>query len=88
MYDWLSAMEKTCHHVAGKDNVFGAELSLARSGLPLVVEKCAIFLMANADAKDLFFEQGNRAMIEYFRLQFDQGKHCFLPIKMPFINCL
>lgn len=67
-------MEKTCHHMVGKDIVFGTELSLARSGLPLVVEKCAIFLMAYTNTKDLFFEEGNRAMVEYFRLQFDQGK--------------
>eukprot|EP00026_Physarum_polycephalum_P000433 Phypoly_transcript_00434.p2 GENE.Phypoly_transcript_00434~~Phypoly_transcript_00434.p2 ORF type:complete len:608 (+),score=171.71 Phypoly_transcript_00434:2845-4668(+) len=74
LYDWLAAMEKTCYHIAGKEHVFGAELSLARCGLPIVVEKCAIFLMAhNSNTKNLFFESGNRAMIEYFKLQFDQG---------------
>jgi hypothetical protein len=80
LYDWLSAMEKTCYHIAGKEHVFGAELSLARSGLPVVVEKCAIFLMAyNSNTKDLFFESGNRALIEYFKLQFDQGNFTPLP---------
>lgn len=72
LYDWLSSMEKTCHHIAGKEHVFGAELKLDR-GLPVIVEKCAIFLMAHTTAKDLFLETGNRALVDYFRLQFDQG---------------